>query len=78
MGELDMRFLILSVVFLISCVLMLMNKNNPPHERVNKYEEGPRLVRQWQVGDDNNHRAYYLYETVIGGKKIRYVLEEEI
>lgn len=70
--------LVMSVVLLISGVLLLFKMNSHPPERVKQDDAGPRLVRQWKVGDDAKPRLHKLYETVVDGEKIRYVVEEEI
>lgn len=80
MAKFDNRFLIIplvmAVVILISGVLMVMKMNSHPPERVKQDDTGPRLVRQWKVGDDAKPRIHKLYETVVDGEKIRYVVED--
>ena len=80
MAKFDNRFLIIplvmAVVILISGVLMVMKMNNHPPEKVKQDDAGPRLVRQWKVGDDAKPRIHKLYETVVDGEKIRYVVED--
>lgn len=81
MAKFDNRFLIIplvmSVVILIAGVLMVMKMNGHPPERVKQDDAGPRLVRQWKVGDDAKPRLHKLYETVVDGEKIRYVVEDD-
>ena len=80
MAKFDNRFLIIplvmSVVILIAGVLMVLKMNSHPPERVKQDDAGPRLVRQWKVGDDAKPRLHKLYETVVDGEKIRYVVED--